>query len=127
MTGTRIAIIIVGCVAFVSIVFAMTVIIITGHDLTGFSIAFGSICTSAAGFIAVLRLQRRQSEVLHAQNREIQAVKNNTNGTLSKLMRDNESLAAKLRVALAKLDEDDATDVLETTIGREQMNGITNA
>jgi hypothetical protein len=107
-------IIIVGGVAFVSIVMAMALIVITGHDLTGFSLAFGTVCTSATGFIAVLRIQRKQNE-------QIDIVKKQTNGTLTKLLMEKAVAEMRVSKALSKLNERDATAVLAQTLSQDQV------
>jgi hypothetical protein len=113
-------IIIVGGVAFVSIVMAMALIVITGHDLTGFSLAFGTVCTSATGFIAILRIQRKQNE-------QIDIVKKQTNGTLTKLLLEKATAEMRVSKALTKLNERDSNDVLGQTLTQDQLKEILRA
>lgn len=108
------AAVIVGCVAIVSVIGAMIIVVVTGHDLAPFSIAFGSISTSAAGFLAILPILRRQA-------RSIETVKRNTNGTLSKLIGDNAMKDARLALALSLLNADQGKEVLEHTMSRDEL------
>lgn len=92
----------------------MTIVVITGHDLTPFSIAFGSIITSAAGFLAILPVLRRQGQ-------QLDMVKRQTNGTLSKLLADKKESDVRLALALSLMNEGQAKEVLDHTMGREEL------
>lgn len=105
LNGWLIALIIL---AFIVLVASIVVLILTGHDATGFVTLIGILLTTVAGFVGTLNALTKQSA-------EISTVKSNTNGTLSKLQGQLDDNAAKLSAALAHLTPEAAQNVLATT------------
>lgn len=104
-------------VALICIIGCMTVIVVSGHDVTIFVVAIGILLTSATGFITVFQNQKRQGEV-------IETVKRQTNGTLTKLLAEKASAEMKLRAALARVPQDEAEDILSHTLTRDELHRL---
>lgn len=105
-------------VALVCIIVCMTVIVVSGHDVTIFVVAIGLLLTSATGFIAVFQNQKRQSQ-------SIETIRGNTNGTLTRLLNAYERAIARAEVTAAVASEPDTTALLhEHTLSAEEIAAL---
>jgi hypothetical protein len=102
------AVVAIIAVVFVVVIGGLILLTITGHDGNAYVSTIGILLTSVASVWLLLR----QS----VQGRAIETVRHQTNGTLTALRDENLSLRNKLNLALAKLPESHATDVLESTL-----------
>lgn len=101
-------------VALVCIIICMTVIVVSGHDVTIFVVAIGLLLTSATGFIAVFHNQRKTDQTL-------QVVKRQTNGTLSRVLDSYERAVAREAVVSATGNPDVVAQLHEHTLGADEI------
>lgn len=96
----------------------IVVIVVTGRDPSAYVFSVGSILTSFAGFVAALY-------ALRGQNKKIDTIKQNTNGTLSRLLNAYEKAIARAEY-LASASADPATIAMihDDTLNAEEIAAL---
>jgi hypothetical protein len=112
---TGMAIVVVA--GFIGLVAGLTLVILTGHDATGYVTQVGLLLTTIAGFVSLLVGLRKQAE-------EIRIVKRNTNGNLSALQAEVKSQSLKLEKALSLLPAEAHGTVMEETVTPDMVKRI---
>jgi hypothetical protein len=97
----------------------VTIVVLTGHDAVLYVGTIGTLLTSLAGFVFILRGQKTTQD-------DVNTIKTNTNGTLSAAMQKIDETQAKLDRALALIPPQHA-DVVDQTLTKDAVAQVVAA
>jgi len=110
-------IIVVVGVFLTAVMLGIVVIVVTGRDPSAYVFSVGSILTSFAGFVAALA-------ALRGQNKKIDTIKQNTNGTLSRLLNEYEKAIARAEYLATNVDPATIAQIHDDTLNADEIAAL---
>lgn len=122
------------CVTILATFAMVTIIVITGYEVSIVTGAIATIFATATGFITVFTVQKKQGgeiqkqgDEIHKQTENIETIRSNTNGTLTRILDSYERAIAREAIMASEVRPEIMQSLHEHTLKPEEIRKLREA